>query len=43
MPDRHAGCDSIRQTCTSYGETGTDLRLGEGKMDKIEAMVLQED
>ena len=43
MPNRHAGCDSIGQTCTSYGETGTDLRIGEGKMDKIEAMVLQED
>ena len=43
MPNRHAGCDSIGQTCTSYRETGTDLRIGEGKMDKIEAMVLQED
>ena len=43
MPNRHAGCDSIGQTCTSYGETETDLRIGQGKMDKIEAMVLQED
>ena len=43
MLNWHAGCDSIGQTCTSYGETGTDLRIGEGKMNKIEAMVLQED
>ena len=43
MPNRHAGCGSIGQTFTSYGETGTDLRIGEGKMDKIEAMVLQGD
>ena len=42
MPDRHAGCDSIGQTCKSYRETGTDLPIGEGKMNKIEAMVLQE-
>jgi hypothetical protein len=41
MPNRHAGCDSIGPTCTSYGEIGTDLRIGEGKMDKIEEMVLQ--
>ena len=42
MPDRYAGCDSIGQTCKSYRETGTDLPIGEGKMNKIEAMVLQE-